>query len=406
LLGSSTTIAEGPDGEEIVVVGAPNGGDDGDGRVYVYVRPRGAAAPRSEHKRGLGAPVAVLRAPANRGKVHAKGIGNKFGAAVAISPTGTTIAVGASTGGSANIGQVLVFAMPPGGWDDLDSLMPIAVDPPAASGVVASDFGAQVDFSPDGMLVVGAPGAIVSSIDDAGAAFVFDTGLAAVGGPITATSPETGAAFGTALDVGTGMLAIGAPGENNSTGAAYFYEIDAGIVGPANQQTAPGGSVGDKWGASVAIGGSAVVVGAPNDDTAAGADSGSATVFLAGEGNDVAFAATLVPTGAGTQGAGAALGTNGDIVVLGAPLSDVAGAQQRGRAIVFDLEAAAFGSGAPAGLYENTIGEAGDAFGSAIGISRGRLLLGAPLSDEGPDVDEGRVDPFDLDRIMRGNFEF
>ena len=409
-LGSATVIATLDNGDEIVVVGAPSGGEDGDGRVYVYVRPAGggggAMADAKLVPRKLGRPVATLMAPANRGKAHAKGIGNKFGESVAISEDGQVIAVGAPTGGGDNTGQVLVFEMPPGGWDDLDGLTPTAVDPPADPGVVPTDFGAQVSFTDDGMLVVGAPGAIVSSVDDAGAAFVFDAGFAPLGSPVTATSPEPGAAFGEAIALGNGLLAIGAPGENSSTGAAYFFELDAGVVGPANQQTPAGGSFGDKWGSSIAVGDGAVVVGAPNDDTAAGADSGSATVFLQDGGNSVRPAGQLIPdAGMGTEGAGMAIATNGDVVVLGAPFSDIDGQEDRGRALVFDLDAAITGNVRPAGYYENSIGEAGDQFGGAVGMSRVLMLIGAPLSDEGPDVDEGRIDPFALDRIFRGGFD-
>ena len=409
-LGSATVIATLDNGDEIVVVGAPNGGDDGDGRVYVFVRPAsgggGVMADAKLAPRKLGRPVATLMAPANRGKAHAKGIGNKFGDSVAISDDGQFIAVGAPTGGSSNTGQVLVFEMPPGGWDDLDGLTPTAVDPPADPGIVPTDFGAQVSFTDDGMLVVGAPGAIVSAVDDAGAAFVFDTNLALVGTPITATSPEPGASFGEAIALGDGLLAVGAPGENGSTGAAYFFELDAGIVGPANQQTPAGGSPGDKWGTSIAVGGDAVVVGAPNDDTAAGADSGSATLLVRDGGNSVRPSGQFVPDpGMGTQGAGMSLATNGDVVVLGAPLSDIGGQTDRGRALVFDLDAAVTGNLRPAGYYENAIGEAGDQFGGAVGMSRVLMLIGAPLSDEGPDVDEGRIDPFALDRIFRGGFD-
>ena len=123
-------------------------------------------------------------------------------------------------------------------------------------------------------------------------------------------------------------------------------------------------------------------------------------------GNNVQLAGQLIPDPEmGTQGAGMSIATNGDVVVLGAPLSDVGGQTDRGRAIVFDLDAALTGNMRPAGYYENAIGEAGDQFGGAVSLSRAFLLLGAPLSDEGPDVDEGRVDPFALDRIFRGNYE-
>jgi hypothetical protein len=182
-------------------------------------------------------------------------------------------------------------------------------------------------------------------------------------------------------------------------------------VGPANVQSPPAGNFGDKWGSDIAVTGGAVLVSAPSDDTAAGADSGSVTLFRTGEGNDLQVVGVMLPPGGGspgdsTQGAGTSLETNGDIVVVGAPLTDVDGEIDRGSAIIYDLHAAMVGNFLPAGVYENAIGEAGDQFGASVGLSRARLLLGAPLSDEGPDLDEGRVDPFDLDGIFRGSFEF
>ncbi|HVF34551.1 MAG TPA: hypothetical protein VND91_04450 [Candidatus Saccharimonadia bacterium] len=408
LLGSATSIGVGPAGEEILVAGAPNAGDDGDGRVYVFVRPAGSQGTAVAAKGGrevLGAPARVLAAPA-RDK-RAKGIGNKFGQAVAVSPNGQRIAVGAPIGGGSNTGQVLVFTRPAGGWDstELETLVPVMVNPPTASGAVAGDFGAELAYGDDGTLVVGAPGTIVSTLEDAGAVYRFDQALAPVGSPVTSETPSTGAQFGTAVDVGGGMLAIGAPGESGNTGAIYVYDATEPALGPVNHQTAASGSIGDKFGAAIAIGGGAIVVGAPNDDTAAGADSGSATVLLQGTGNGVQFAATLTPDAGTAQGAGAAVATNGDVVVLGAPLTTVGDDVRRGRTLVFDLDAAAIGFGRPAGTYENAIGGEGDDFGNALAISSTRLLIGAPLSDEGTDLDEGRVDPFVLDRIFRGGFD-
>ncbi|HVF34552.1 MAG TPA: hypothetical protein VND91_04455 [Candidatus Saccharimonadia bacterium] len=410
-LGSATGIAEGSGGEEILVVGAPGGGANDDGRVYVFVRPPGSdltSAPR-DAKSGLerlGEPTAVLTYP--RGKSQSKGLGDKFGDSVAVSSNGQFIAVGAPSGGSTNVGQVVVFTQPPGGWGDLASLPPtVAIAPPTNPGVVASAFGAQVEFAPDGLLVVGAPAAIVGGVNDAGAVFRFETSGAfpPVGAPITATSAEQGAEFGAALDVGSGMLAVGAPGENTSRGAAYFFEATASSVGPANRQTAQGGQSFDKWGSAVVVAGNSIIVGAPNDTTAAGAGSGSATVFTAGNGNNVTLATTLIPPPGGAQGAGAAIASNGDVVVLGAPLTNVGADNRRGRAIMYDLDAAAVGIATPAGVFENAIGAGGDEFGGALAISRRRLLIGAPLSDEGTDLDEGRADPFVLDRIFRGNFD-
>jgi hypothetical protein len=419
-LGMSASAGQGSNGSELIVVGAPFAGDDQAGRVFVYVQPAGSQSKRIAGEGGalarerLGKPVAVL-APPRRTK-HAKGgTLDKFGAAVTSSPDGSIIVVGAPDGGNAQTGSVFVFSEPVGGWDDLGNLTPVEIPAPTTDpSVVPTDFGNDVAFSDDGMLVIGAPGAIVNGVEDAGAVFTYSLSgptPTQMGGPIVSETPAPDANFGFALDSDDGMLAIGSPGENNNTGAAYMYEFSGGTVGQGNRQEASNGQVGDKWGTSVAVGGNTIVVGAPNDDTAAGADSGSATVFMGGEGNTVMPLGVLIPPAGGVQGAGAAVDTNGEVIVLGAPFADLGGQSNRGTVLLYDFESALLGGTAPVGGYENALGQtaavqtAGDEFGSAVAVGTTRIIVGAPKSDEGSDLDEGRADPFVMDRIFRGSFD-
>jgi hypothetical protein len=133
---------------------------------------------------------------------------------------------------------------------------------------------------------------------------------------------------------------------------------------------------------------------------------------MQGEGNTVMPLGVLVPPPGGVQGAGGSVDTNGDLIVLGAPLSDIGGQNDRGTVLLYDFQnLMGGGGGSPSGSYENALGATtaavtpGDQFGSAVALGPTRLVVGAPKSDEGVDLDEGRADPFVLDRIFRGGFD-
>lgn len=416
LLGSAAAVATGPDPagtslEEVVVVGAPEGGDGG--RAYVYVRGAASFAALSEAKssrESLGALVAVLEPPALRGGARAKAIGDKFGTGVAISDSGTTIAIGAPSAGPADQGSVFVYARPVGGWSNLDAIVPVEIAAPAPGAVAPDDFGAAVQFTPEGTLVVGAPLADVSGQSDAGAAWVFRDNAGAwmpVAGALTAGSPSSGASFGAALAANDGLVAVGAPGEAGSTGALYLHPDNAGAPG-AQARVQPSGAIaGDKFGASIAIAGGIIASGSPGDDTAAGNDSGSVTLLLQGAGTATTEAGMLLPDVGAGQLAGSAVASNGNVILVGAPLASAPGGSgftaNGGRAYVYELDESLAASELPDGFYENAIGEAGDRFGTAIAIGARLAVVGAPMTDEAADVDEGRADPFRLDGIFRSD---
>lgn len=408
LVGSSAAIALDAAGNEILVVGAPVGGADNDGRVYLHLRPAGSQSrdPVPSAKTGsAGRPDRVLRMPASfRGKRASGALGNKFGQAVAASPDGTRIAVGAT---SANgTGLVLEFEQPPGGWtSDVSELTPVEVlAPPADASINPVGFGSAVVYGPDGSLAVSAPESAVSGEGSVGAVYLYNAARQP-GPPIVPDAPLAGAEFGRALGYAHGLLAVGAPGEHSATGAAYVYEANANLVGPANRVVPAATTAGDKFGASIAVTYDLVAVGSPFTDTATGAQSGAATILRRGSGNALDAATRLIPTAPGTRGAGAALATNGELLVLGAPFTQVGTQTNRGRAIVFDLDDAVRGSSRPLGTYENAIGDQDDQFATALALSRVRLVVGVPHGDEGAEAQEGRADPFVLDRISRLGFD-
>ncbi|HET9484269.1 MAG TPA: Ig-like domain repeat protein, partial [Xanthomonadales bacterium] len=432
-LGTSTAVSQSGAGS-ILVVGAPFAGGDADGRVLIYESARaGVVQPASlrEGKRARAldtlrrvAMLAPPRSAATAAGTAAKGggsIGDKFGQAVAVSPSGDRVAIGAPLGGGAGAGQVLVYSRPPGGWDNANLSVPdVTIDAPFLAGSSVAEFGASVAFFADGDLAIGAPGT-ASGVGGVGAAFVYDAGTATSYSrteTLLSTAPQGQGRFGesvaVAVELGAGQLVVGAPQEGplgQQTGNAYVYPVANGAIGLPQRIASSEPSPGDKWGASVAVRDGTIVVGAPGDDTGAGVDSGSATVFRPRpDESGVDPVTTLVPGPGTSQGAGAAVATNGDLIVIGAPLATVGGRIGQGRIYLYDIDVAFAPSEDPVQTLENNDGRAEDAFGRALAINSRNVLAGVPLDDRELDAttrieDVGRADPFVLDRILRTGFE-
>src|SRR5215813_12428112 len=106
--------------------------------------------------------------------------------------------------------------------------------------------------------------------------------------------------------------------EVSDEAAVYPLTIDPTLAQQA-KLTADDAAEGDNFGASVSIDGDTAVIGAPNDDTDAGIDAGSAYVFVR-SGTSWSLQAKL--TGSLAQAGdifGSAVGISGDTVVVGAP---------------------------------------------------------------------------------------
>jgi hypothetical protein len=404
--------------ERYVVVGAPSatsGGSLGRGAVYVF-------------ERGAVPPAALASAKAIAGLIAAKSLervatltnasgsaGDKWGSAVAISPDGGTIVIGAPGAGN-NLGQAVAFEAPVGGWVD-DATPDLPLTPAPGAGETLGEFGAAVSIDAAGRIVIGAPASDRPGSNDAGAAFVFDDG-GVQRGALAAATPAAGDRFGASVAIASGSIAIGAPNDDIGSavdrGSVSTFTTDGSTVTAGPVLNAGNGAGGDKWGTSVSLSptGGLLAVGAPG----ARSGVGSGTV-LGASGATFTELATLEPTQAsGVRGAGQAIAITEALAVLGAPESTGTDAQgnsvgSAGAAAVFATPSTGWsGARAPDGVLRPALASGNERYGIAVAASGTGIVIGAPGTDlavgEGPvQTDIGFAVSYVFDRLFVDGFE-
>ena len=330
-------------------------------------------------------------------------------------------------------GAAYVFLRSVGGWAQQAYLK--------ASNTEASDeFGAAVAIS-GSTLVVGAigEGSNATGVNGsqtnnntfaAGAAYVFvrsgSTWTQQAYLKASNTSPTDG--FGNSVAIATNTVVVGASGEDSSaalingdqtsngaleSGAAYVF-FRSGTTWTQQAYLKPTNTgAGDRFGYSVGIAGETVVVGAPQEASAAtgidgdrtnnsAARSGAAYVFV----RNVTTWSQQAYLKASNTGAedqfGYSVGISGELVVVGAYLEEsnalgVNGDQsnndsgEAGAAYVYLRSGVAWSQ--QAYLKASSRGAGGDQFGFAVAIAGETVIVGAPNEDSGATGING--DPID-----------
>ena len=348
--------------------------------------------------------------------------GDNLGYSVAIS--GDTAVVGMPFEGSG--GAAYIYVRSAGVWAQQAKL--------TASNREANDkFGYSVAITGD-TVVIGAPGEASSSTTQgdnsasgAGAVYVFTrtTGTWTQTAYLKALNPGAGDNFGGAVAVSSSgdTVVIGAPWEDGSTpgvngainesatdsGAAYVFTLSAGNWTQQAYLKAsnPGGAVedfmaippiftyGDNFGASVAISGNTVVVGAAGESSSTTgvnptpnelADSAGAAYVFTRSGTTWSQQAFLKASNAGmSDGFGNAVAISGDTVVVGASNEASSSTTQTdnnafgaGAAYVFTRSVTTWSQ--QAYLKASNPGS-GDNFGSAVAIATDTVVIGAKGED-------------------------
>jgi Ca2+-binding RTX toxin-like protein len=207
--------------------------------------------------------------------------------------------------------------------------------------------------------------------------------------PLTLTTPSPGDGFGESVASVDGNVAIGAPDENG-TGAVYFYDGVTKANAPASPFTYgslihvfadPNPQPGDEFGASLAVVGNELVVGAPGSSLS-GPGDGVVYVFDANaEGTTFgAVLATLTIPDAGALNDahfGAAVGANNTNIVVGAPGKNggVGGAYE------FEGDTTQPNFGDLLLNIANPDAQAGSRFGAAVAGIGDNLIVAAPADD-------------------------
>jgi hypothetical protein len=234
---------------------------------------------------------------------------------------------------------------------------------------------------------------------DAGTAYVFDLASATPEVPVlTIVNPEPASSdrFGSSVAISGTQVVVGAPNDDTNSpdaGAAYVFDLSAASPAiPAVKLTSPAPAMADNFGAAVAISGARVVVGVPRDDTGA-PNAGSAYVF------DVTAATPAVPIAAlhnpdpvATDNFGTSTAIAGTLIVVGNPYVNQ-GPSQPGSICVYDLNSGT--PRVPVATLNNPTPVNREYFGYAVAVTGTRVMVGDYYDSTG-NTQDGSVFVFDF----------
>ena len=244
-------------------------------------------------------------------------------------------------------------------------------------------FGDSVSISGD-YAIAGAKGADPYGRSSAGAAYIFErTSTTWVQRAILIASDATaGDSFGTSVSISGDYAVIGASGADpngSSSGAAYIFKKSTGGTSWSQQtKLTPAGAVpGDKFGESVYISGTDVIIGASGADPN-GSSSGAAYVFVR-SGSYWSQQAKLTPTdGQFADSFGISVSIDGNYAVIGAYREDPGGVSGAGSAYVFYRYSTSWSQQAKLVASDKATN---DYFGDSVSISGGYIIVGALFAD-------------------------
>jgi hypothetical protein len=331
----------------VAMVGAPAGSGAFPGAVYVY-----------ERQAGLWLETQKLE--------PSDGIdGDRFGQAIAIH--GDLAIVGAIHVLNTGPGAAYVYRYDGSAWSEEQKLL-------AADAAPADRFGTTVSITPE-MAIIGA------SFHDhmggnSGSVFVFeiDQGTWIETQEVMAPDGAPDDHFGNSICRKNDVLLIGASGDDNHTGAAYYFEFDGSQWQFKQKLTAPDGVVGDGFGVNVTMAEGMALIGASQ---VLSGGTGVAYVFLK-DGAQWQFGQKLVSSDAAYGDKfGLMISMQKKIAVIGAPMKDGLGTDS-GAAYLFEFNGSSW---VETRQLLATDGSASQYFGSTVAVSRNRAIIGAPLGD-------------------------
>jgi hypothetical protein len=382
-----------------MVVGAPHDdtGGENSGRAYVYDL-------RSGQPKG---PAFTLNNP---GQSNGEG----FGGAVAIS--GKRVVVGAPAAYSPlftpagvsgflwRFGKVYVY--------DLASSTPtvprIVLNNPNAM-IPGGAFGLSVAISGT-RVVAGAPWNLIPGDRSgvSGTVYAYDVSSATPTVPVAIiNNPDSSHAqgFGKSVAISGTRFVVGALGVGTGTGpdpgSAYVYNLAS--TNPTVAEVIidnPSFDYGDRFGSSVAISETRVVVGDPGNNSESSGD-GSAFVYSLNSSTPTVPVAILNNPNREYSGFAETVAISGTRIVVGAPYGRT-GAVHGGKAFVYDLASRILGL--PIARLHNPRPAEGDGFGTSVAIDGSTVAAGTP-GDDTAGLDNGAAYVFGLPPMRHFRFD-
>jgi hypothetical protein len=309
--------------------------------------------------------------------------GDWFGFSVAVS--GDVIVVGAryDNGVVSDTGAAYVFQRRKNGADQWDQVQKLT----ASDAEFQDNFGYAVGVYGD-VIVVGARYEDEGG-HDAGAAYVFHRMKNGIDQwdevqKLTASGAGAGEYFGNAVAVWGDVIVIGAPLDDAGAGYVFQRMKDGGDTwGEVGILLASDGESDDEFGASVAVWGDVIVVGAPYEADN-GTDAGAAYVFHRREGGVDSWdqIQKLIASDAdGGEEFGWSVSVSADVLVVGARKESTA-VTQAGAAYVFERARDGSEQWLETDKLTASDAETGDGFGESVAVSGDVIAIGALFEDQ------------------------
>lgn len=207
----------------------------------------------------------------------------------------------------------------------------------ANDGVAGDRFGTRVAISGNTAIVT----ADQFFNGGVGSAYVFDATTGQQLRKLTASDGATNDYFGTSISLSGNLALIGAQyndiGGNADQGSVYLFDVTTGQQ--LYQFTASDGTAGDYFGGSVSISGNYAFITANGADVGSNVDQGKAYVFDLTTKQQLAV--ITAAAGASNDRFGWSISSSGDDVLIGVISDNVGGNSEQGSAYLYKVAAAA-----------------------------------------------------------------
>jgi len=283
---------------------------------------------------------------------------------------------------------------------DRTAVYPLTVDPTwtQVKELTGSDEGSSDELGysvaiSGSTAIVGAPHHKVGTHTEQGEAYVFTEG----GGTwsqaqeFTSSDGNGGDQFGYSVAISGSAVIVGAPGHfvSGREGAAYVFSDGGGSWSQEAELSVSDAEAIDEFGSSVAISGPTAVVGDPENVGDPGdRGAGRADIFTESGGTWTLAQEITSSDGSIPDEFGIALAISGSTVLVGAPNHTVGTHTAQGETYVFTESS---GTWSQAQEFSSSDGAASDAFGSSVAISGSTAVVGAPKHTVGTNAAQGET---------------
>jgi hypothetical protein len=223
-------------------------------------------------------------------------------------------------------------------------------------------------------VVVGAPYENASGQVDAGHAYVFNANTGGRLSMYNSSDAQSYGGFGHSVAISGKTIVVGAPDEttNNYAAAGNIYVFNQRRPGFVSVLYSPNTKTYGEFGTSVAIHETTVMVGAPGENASGHVGAGNAYTF---DISTSALIATLSSPNAQQDGGfGFSVAITGTTLVVGAPEETVFSALEAGRAYTFSVSSSTLTS-----TLVSTNSQAYGEFGYSVAVHGTTLAIGAPF---------------------------